>query len=200
MCFAWLSKHQADVLGRLQRFVKEYMLRRPRPNMEMHLMDVHCSLSRISYWLSTFFLFFILMWRPADSSWPFIELKQLHSCDIHPIFDLIKWKPKHKWSGQEWTLLFCAIIIQCSKCVLYSRILHMDFFLRTQGYKIHNRWLITFYKNTWTQRLYTHFRSRVVLSTASRFAFHPAEVYSVFVCVRDRKKGVIHSKPPLPLV
>lgn len=35
--------------------------------------------------------------------------------------------------------------------------------------------------------LYTHFLSRIVLSAASRFAFHPAEVYSVFVCVREKK-------------
>lgn len=36
--------------------------------------------------------------------------------------------------------------------------------------------------------LHTHFPSRVVLSTASRFAFHPAEVYGVFVCMREEKR------------
>lgn len=47
--------------------------------------------------------------------------------------------------------------------------------------------------------MYTHFPSRGVLSTASRFSFHPAEVYNVFVCVREKKTGGIHSKPQLPL-
>lgn len=37
--------------------------------------------------------------------------------------------------------------------------------------------------------MYTHFPSRCVLSTASRFSFHPAEV-KMFLCVYERRKQV----------
>lgn len=63
------------------------------------------------------------------------------------------------------------------------------------GYKSHNSWFITFYQSTWTHIC-------APTSPPGLFSQLPvvasAETYSVFVWVRERKRGGIHSKSPLP--
>lgn len=66
---------------------------------------------------------------------------------------------------------------------------------RTHGYKSHNSWFITFYQSTWTHIC-------APTSPPGLFSQLPvvssAETYNVFVWVRERKRGGIHSKSPLP--
>lgn len=53
--------------------------------------------------------------------------KQHQRCVRETLFNLNKRIKLNERSSQECMLLFCTILIQCCKCLIYSRIIHLDF-------------------------------------------------------------------------